>query len=303
MKKIIIPVLIIALLFLNACKSAKEANIEKAKKIAVSQVYLDGMEYLLNGNYSSARDYFEVIIDNATNTEYFPYAKLAYADALFFDISKGPIEALPEYQSFIVYFPKHPETPYAQFMVAMCYFIQINGPDRDQTYVDQAMAEFEKLKATYPDSKYAKMVDKYIDYCWLMKAQHEYLVGVFYYKVKGYKAAAARLRGLIENFDEKYYDKEKAYYYFARSLMYETKFDEAARYFRKLLKEFPNTIYRDAVKEQLDYIESGRAEKELIERKKKIEEKYKKEMEKRIKKAKGKKKKKEKKEEEKTEDK
>ncbi|BBB33170.1 outer membrane protein assembly factor BamD [Thermotomaculum hydrothermale] len=297
MKKIIIGLLVFILLFFNACKSAKEANIERAKKISVSKVYLDGMEYLLNKNYSSARDYFEVIIDNATQSEYFPYAKLAYADALFFDVSKGPIEALPEYQSFIVYFPKHKETPYAQFMVAMCYFVQINGPDRDQTYVDQAMAEFEKLKSNYPDSKYAQMADKYIDYCWKIKAQHEYLVGVFYYKVKGYKAAADRLRGLIENYDPKYYDKEKAYYYFARSLMYETKFDEAARYFRKLLKEFPNTIYRDSVKEQLDYIESGKAEKELKERKKKIEEKYKKELEKRIKKAKGKKKKSKKKKE------
>ena len=296
MKKFIIGVLILTLVFLNACKSAKEANIERAKKIAVSEVYLKGMEYLLNKNYSSARDYFEVIIDNATNSEYFPYAKLAYADALFFDISKGPIEALPEYQSFIVYFPKHSETPYAQFMVAMCYFVQINGPDRDQTYVDQAMQEFEKLKANYPDSDYAKMADKYIDYCWLMKAQHEYLVGVFYYKVKGYKAAASRLGGLIKNYNPKYYNKEKAYYYYARSLMFETKFDEAARYFRKLLKEYPNTIYRDLVKKELDYIESGRAEKELKERKKRIEEKYKKALEKRIKKAKAKRKKKHKKE-------
>ncbi len=296
MKKFIIGILILTFIFLNACKSAKEANIERAKKIAVSEVYLKGMEYLLNKNYSSARDYFEVIIDNATNSEYFPYAKLAYADALFFDISKGPIEALPEYKSFIVYFPKHPETPYAQFMVAMCYFVQINGPDRDQTYVDQAMEEFEKLKTNYPDSDYAKMADKYIDYCWLMKAQHEYLVGVFYYKVKAYKAAASRLGGLIKNYNPKYYNKEKAYYYYARSLMFETKFDEAARYFRKLLKEYPNTIYRDLVKKELDYIESGRAEKELKERKKRIEEKYKKALEKRIKKAKAKRKKKHKKE-------
>ncbi len=291
MKNIVILVLVFTLLFLNSCKSAKEADIEKAKKIAVSQVYLNGMEYLLNKNYSSARNYFEVIIDNATNSEYFPYAKLAYADSLFFDLSKGPIEALPEYKSFIVYFPKHPETPYAQFMVGMCYFIQINGPDRDQTYVDQAMEEFEKLKTKYPDSKYAKLVDKYIDYCWLMKAQHEYLIGIFYYKVKGYKAAASRLGGLIKNFDDKYYDKEKAYYFYARSLMYETKFDEAARYFRKILKEFPNSIYRDTIKEQLDYIESGKAEKELIERKKKLEEKYRKRLEKRIKKVQEKKKK------------
>jgi len=289
MKKLLIICLIIFLSVLNSCKSAREANIEKAKKIAVSQVYLDGMEYLLNKNYSAARDYFEVIIDNATNTQYFPFAKLAYADALFFDLSKGPIEALPEYQSFIVYFPKHSETPYAQFMVAMCYFIQINGPDRDQTYVNHAMEEFEKLKSLYPDSDYAKMADKYIDYCWLMKAQHEYLIGVFYYKVKGYKAAASRLKGLMENFDPKYYDKEKAYYYYARSLMYETKFDEAARYFRKLLKEFPNSIYRDTVKQQLEYIESGKAKKELEERKRKIEEKFKKELEKKIKKEKSKK--------------
>ena len=296
MKKFIIAGLILTIFFFNACKSAKEENIERAKKIAVSEVYLKGMEYLLNKNYSSARDYFEVIIDNATNSEYFPYAKLAYADALFFDISKGPIEALPEYQSFIVYFPKHPETPYAQFMVAMCYFVQINGPDRDQTYVDQAMEEFEKLKANYPDSEYAKMADKYIDYCWLMKAQHEYLVGVFYYKVKGYKAAASRLGDLLKNYNPKYYNKEKVYYYYARSLMFETKFDEAARYFRKLLKEYPDTIYRDLVKKELDYIESGRAEKELKERKKRIEEKYKKALEKRIKKAKAKKKKKHKKE-------
>ncbi len=286
--------MILLIMVSSACKSAREANIEKAKKIAVSQVYLDGMEYLLNGNYSSARDYFEVIIDNATNTEYFPYAKLAYADALFFDISKGPIEAMPEYKSFIVYFPKHKETPYAQFMVAMCYFVQINGPDRDQTYVDNAIEEFEKLKTNYPGSYYAKMADRYIDYCYYIKAQHEYLIGVFYYKVKGYRAAASRFEGLIKNYDSKYYNREKTYYYYARSLMFETKFDEAARYYRKLLKEFPNTIYRDSVKDDLNYIESGKAEKELKERKKKFEEKMRKKLEKLIKKQKAKKHKKKK---------
>ncbi len=290
MKKAIWVFVTAVLLLSVGCKNVKEADTERAKKIAVSQIYIDAMEYLLNGNYYSARNYLEVIIDNATTSEYFPLAKLAYADALFFDISKGPIEAMPEYQSFIVYFPKHREAAYAQFMVAMCYFMQINGPDRDQSYVDMAMSEFNKLKENYPQSPYSSMADKYIDYCILMKAQHEYLVGIFYYKVKGYKAASARLKGLIENFDPKYYDREKVYYYYARSLMFETKFDDAARYYRKLLKEFPDSIYRDSVEEDLKYIESGKAEKELKERLKKIEEKRKKEIEKLIKKRKSKKK-------------
>ena len=147
---------------------------------------------MANGKYYNARRHFEVIIDNAPNSKLFSSAKLGFADAYFYDKGTGAADALPEYMSFLVYFPNNVEAPYAQYMAALCYYTQISSADRDQQYSWKAIEEFNKLKTKYSNSPYAKLCDIRINNCWKRIAQHEFMVGKFYYKV-------ADLEKLLEN--------------------------------------------------------------------------------------------------------
>ena len=260
------------LLVMGGCRKKVESKLwTGGKEVPVSQVYQSGLTYLAGGKYAKARQYFQLIIDNAANSKEFSKAKLGIADAEFFDLEKGAGDALADYQSYLVYFPISEDAPYAQYMVAMCYFSQISSPDRDQSFSQQAIEAFEKLRQKYPLSPYSQLSEEKIKACWLRLAEHEFEVGVFYYKARSYVASSRRFEYLLDNYlsylkDQK---KEQTYYFYGRSEFEMTKYDTAARYYRLLLKEFPNTLYHDQVSSELAGIESG----ELEEKKeKKIDE-------------------------------
>lgn len=167
-----------------------------------------------------------------------------------------------------MYFPRSDQAAYAQYMVGMCYYSQVNSPDRDQTFTRKAIEEFEKLKNDFPDSPYVKLSQEKIRLCWRRLAEHEQSVAVFYFKAGAYHAAEARFRYLMERYPG-YLSAEElelTYYDFGRTLFELTKYDEAARYFRLLLKDYPDTLYRDHVQELLADIESGRLQQQKEEK-------------------------------------
>ncbi len=251
------------------CRKKIDNTLMKGQKeVPVSQVYQKGLAYLAAGKYTRARQYFQLIIDNAANSKEFPDAKLSLADAEFFDLEKGPADALADYQSYLVYFPRSKKAPYAQYMVGMCYYSQISSPDRDQSFSHEAIQAFEKLRQKFPDSLYSKLSEEKIKACWMRLAEHELQVGIFYYKGRSYLAATKRLEYLMDRYLSYLGPKEKeeCYYYYGRSLFEMTSYDKAARYYRLLLKAFPDTLYHDQVAAELADIESGKMEKEKEKR-------------------------------------
>ncbi len=259
------------LLVMGGCRKKVDSKLwTGGKQVPVAQVYQKGLTYLSNGKYAKARQYFQLIIDNAANSKEFSKAKLGIADAEFFDLEKGAGDALADYESYLVYFPTSKDAPYAQYMVGMCYYSQISTPDRDQSFSHQAIEAFEKLRQKYPLSPYSKLSEEKIKACWQRLAQHEFDVGVFYYKARSYIASSGRFEYLLDHYLSYLNDQEKeeTYYYYGRSQFEMTKYDKAARYYRLLLKEFPNTLYHDQVAAELANIESGKLERE---KKKKIE--------------------------------
>ncbi len=277
MRKLII-IAILTILVMPACKKAVDREVEKKSgEVPVAEILDMGRAYLANGKYYTARKYFQLIIDNAPNSGQFPAAKLGLADAYYFDLATGSADALPEYQSYLVYFPNNPEAAYAQYMVGMCYYAQVESPDRDQSYTRKALAEFEKLHSQYPDSPYNELSEEQIQLCWHRLAQHEFGVAIFYYKAGTYKAAEGRFRSVLDQYLSYLTSEERelTYYYFSQTLFSMTQYDEAARYIRKLLAEFPQTIHRDTVRSQLEDIESGKLQQEKEERLKEMFEKIK----------------------------
>ena len=84
----------------------------------------------------------------------------------------------------------------------MCYFDQVDTPDRDQSKATNAIGNFERLIRQYPDDEFAAKSRDNISRCLKNMAMHDYLVGQYYFKKKHYKAALNRFRNVVQQYPD-----------------------------------------------------------------------------------------------------
>ena len=87
---------------------------------------------------------------------------------------------------FINLYPASEYTPYAQYLLAMCYYQQIIDVKRDQSYVFMAYDSFKLIIDRYPDTEYAKESYYKIIYLENHIAARELRVGMTYVSLKKY---------------------------------------------------------------------------------------------------------------------
>ena len=127
-------------------------------------------------------------------------AQLRIADS--YTKEAEPDRAVEEYRKFLDIYPEHKYASYAQFQIAMIYFNQIEGPDRGYGGASKALEEFERLKRMFPRNPYRDIIAIRIEKCKNIIAEHEFLVGTFYYKKDSYSAAIKRFQGVLQKFPE-----------------------------------------------------------------------------------------------------
>jgi len=65
-----------------------------------------------------------------------------------------------------------------------------------------ALQAFERLIRNYPGSSFAKKAEAHIRVCNRNLAEHEFYVGMFYYKSKHYKAALKRFKAILKSYPD-----------------------------------------------------------------------------------------------------
>ena len=130
--------------------------------------------------YEEARTALLEIKNRDLTKKYAPMAQLRIADS--YTKEAEPDRAVEEYRKFLDIYPEHKYASYAQFQIAMIYFNQIEGPDRGYGGASKALEEFEKLKRMFPRNPYRDLIEVRIEKCKNTIAEHEFLVGTFYYK-------------------------------------------------------------------------------------------------------------------------
>ncbi|PYS96697.1 MAG: hypothetical protein DMF50_03680 [Acidobacteria bacterium] len=167
----------------------------KEPPLPPEQAYQMAIAKMEKKRYYTARTMLQALLPRIApdDRDLLPKVQLAIADAYFKDgglLNYG--EALNAYRNFIIYYPQHPSSDRAQFMVAMSLFKQVPAPDRDQALTLKAIEEFNKVAATYPDSTFAQKAREQVILCQDELAEHERLVGWFYQRRKAYGAALDR---------------------------------------------------------------------------------------------------------------
>ena len=103
-------------------------------------------------------------------------------------------------ERYIEFYPKEQDAAYAQYLIAISYYDEMDRGGRDQELSYKALQSFRLLTEKYPDSDYTKTGTLKFDLAYDHLARKEMDVGLFYLKRKQYSAAINRFRIVIEDF-------------------------------------------------------------------------------------------------------
>jgi outer membrane protein assembly factor BamD len=141
---------------------------------------------------SDSEERFKKMLQNGGTAEESRAARLGLAEAYFRD--EDYEEAANAYKQYLEMHPLSPNSDYVQFKLGMCYYKLMLPPDRDQQYTELAIQAFEKLGEVYPASPWLPRAMMLLQECRNRLAQHDIVVGRYYYKTKQYYAALNRFR-------------------------------------------------------------------------------------------------------------
>ena len=103
-------------------------------------------------------------------------------------------------QRFIDFYPEDDDAAYAQYLLALSYYDQIDEVGRDQGLTFQALQALRIVIERYPESEYAETSVLKFDLAFDHLAGKEMEIGRYYLKQRHYGAAINRFRVVVEDF-------------------------------------------------------------------------------------------------------
>jgi outer membrane protein assembly factor BamD len=109
-------------------------------------------------------------------------------------------DAISSAQRFLTIHPGNKDAPYANYLIAMSHYQQIEDVNRDQKITQQAADSFGELIRRYPQSRYAADARLKLDLINDHLAGKEMEVGRFYQRQGNWLAATIRFRTVIDKY-------------------------------------------------------------------------------------------------------
>ena len=219
-------------------------------RLSAEEALTEGRAMMDAKKYRLARRYlihaFEVEPNSVSGRE----GLLLAADALYFQGGFDSfVEAETRYRDFINRFPTSSRAEYAQFQVARCLASRMEKPNRDQETTRKALAAFEELIRIYPTSAYVEEANKEIAAVRNKLADHEFIVGYFYFRTSGARrargltvAAVSRFENLLEDYPN-YTERAEVLYYLCRAHNRIEQPEKASQVCGQLRSEFPQSKF------------------------------------------------------------
>ena len=190
---IIIKLLLITFLIIS-CSSNNNSEIVEKNDI---EMYKNALSLSLSGKHDKAAIEFDTLNLNYPYSTLSAKAEIMTAYSLYQnnEIKKTIIKL----QSFLEMNPSGELSEYAQYLLGMCYYIQISNQERDPDLSQKSMNYFKIVISKYPDGKYAKDAKLKIQYINNSLASNELSIGVFYLRKNSPLAAIKRFKFIIQN--------------------------------------------------------------------------------------------------------
>ncbi|PZN93699.1 MAG: outer membrane protein assembly factor BamD [Alphaproteobacteria bacterium] len=195
------PVLVAvaATLALSGCATNKGRKDQSYVARDVETLYLVARQTLEKRQYKLAAAQFDEV---ERQHPYSVWARRAQLMSAFSYYVAGDFnESVASAQRFLSLHPGSREAPYAYYMIAISYYEQITGVNRDQRITQQALDAMGELIRRYPNTDYAADARLKVDLARDHLAGKEMEVGRFYQRQGLYLAAIARFRTEVDRYD------------------------------------------------------------------------------------------------------
>lgn len=187
--------ILVALLTLAACSRGEEVAIEDQ---SADQIFNRAEFQLEVGRADDAAELFGEV------ERLYPYSELAkralIMQAFSYHRDKDYENSRASAQRYIDFYPADEDAAYAQYLLALSYYDQIDEVGRDQGLTFQALQSLRTVIERYPDSEYARSSILKFDLAFDHLAAKEMEIGRYYLKRKHYAAGINRFRVVVEQF-------------------------------------------------------------------------------------------------------
>ncbi|UWQ80449.1 outer membrane protein assembly factor BamD [Leisingera sp. S132] len=171
---------------------------ESVEAFSPDQIYERGEFELANRRPKDAVYYFSEI------ERLYPYSEWAkqavIMQAFAYHRVKDYENSRAAAQRFIDFYPADEDAAYAQYLLALSYYDQIDEVGRDQGLTFQALQALRTVIEVYPDSEYANSAILKFDLAFDHLAGKEMEIGRYYLRRGHYTSAINRFRVVVEDF-------------------------------------------------------------------------------------------------------
>ena len=194
------------LLLLSACATVEDEDPTEGMEAA--EVYRDAREYLDEGEYETAIEYYERL---ESRFPYGPYAEQAQLEIAYTYYKSQEYEsAILAAERFIKLHPDHRSVAYAYYLRGLARFdgdqsfmarwFNQDLTERDPKSMREAFRYFSELVSRYPDSRYTKDAIQRMYQLREGLARYELYVANYYVRRSAFVAAANRAQYVVKNY-------------------------------------------------------------------------------------------------------
>lgn len=191
-QKILLPSLMT--LVLVGCSTTEEKYEDKS----VGELYNTAMDKLQAGDFSKAKTAFEEVERQHPYSPWATRAQLMTAFVQYRDFRYD--EAVGSLDAFIQLHPGNPNTAYAYYLKALCFYEQISPVEKDQAITERALQTLEEVVRRFPGTNYAKDARYKLDLAVDHLAGKEMEVGRYYLTMHQPIAALNRFRQVVDKY-------------------------------------------------------------------------------------------------------
>jgi outer membrane protein assembly factor BamD len=238
---------IVACIALAGCGNSDEDSASAAKPAASpEQLYNEARTLFDEKDYKESVKAFEEVERQHPYSEWAVNGQIMAAYANYkADQYDAAISTL---ERFVKLYPNNESTPYAYYLIALCYYEQISDVGRDQKVTEDAMQALREVVLRFPESDYARDAKIKLDLTTDHLAGKEMQVGRYYLIRDDYLAAINRFRFVVENYQTTSHTPEALHRLVEAYLKLGVP-QEAQRYAAVLGHNFPDSVwYRDSYK-------------------------------------------------------
>ncbi|EKE45353.1 tetratricopeptide TPR_2 repeat protein [Oceaniovalibus guishaninsula JLT2003] len=185
-------------LFLAGCGGGTSSRNLPLEDFSARDIYNRGEVELASQKPAEAARFFGEV------ERLYPYSEWAQRalvmQALAFHRDRDYESARASAQRYIDFYPGGEDAAYAQYLLALSYYDQIDDVGRDQGLTFQALQALRVVIERYPDSDYARSAALKFDLAFDHLAGKEMEIGRYYLKRGHYTAAINRFRVVVEQF-------------------------------------------------------------------------------------------------------